>query len=221
MALNIKTNFQHQRKNQQGFSLLELMLVVGILAVIGGAMVASFGSVDTDSKDQIARHEILELKKALLQFRQDLGHFPDMTGLSPADFSGLLEQGAEDSWDIDRGRGWRGPYVSRFGEGLLDIGDDLGLDGTGQPDAGSVLTNIAAIADPYQHKAIGSYLQWQSRSGEVYEKWGRPYLLFNLEDDNKARIVSMGKDGVYAGNNASDICSANTNSDDIVVCLLK
>ena len=59
-----------------GFTLLELLVVVAIVALIAGGVIMSFGNTRDDSSLQIVQSEILEIKKAVLQFKQDTGYLP-------------------------------------------------------------------------------------------------------------------------------------------------
>lgn len=122
-------------------------------------------------------------------------------------------------WNIDSGRGWRGPYLSRAGEGYVDIGGDLNPDGLGDPLTGALLENVPAIADPFDARPAGTVFQWHIQpDDERYERHGRPYLLFDLGNDN-ARIVGLGVNGRYEDVNATDPCAPN--GDDLVLCLLR
>jgi hypothetical protein len=40
-------------------------------------------------------------------------------------------------------------------------------------------------------------------------------------DADIARLVSAGADGIFAGDNLFNICSAATDSDDLVLCLMR
>jgi prepilin-type N-terminal cleavage/methylation domain-containing protein len=217
---------------QAGFTLLELTAVMTILLVVAGGAMMAMGDTEETAKKQIALHEMQQLKQALLRFRRDTGHFP--VPASPVDFSALYEKKTEPAWSIDTGRGWRGPYLGGVRDGLVDIGDNLQPDGTGNPAAGSEIALQRGVADPFVHANVpgaascsaieppndGCLLEWRPASGEAdYERWGRPYLLFDLANGN-ARIVGMGPDGKYAGN-GTDVCIPRSGSDDLVMCLLR
>lgn len=210
------------KRREAGFTLLEMMAVVAILMAVAGGAVLAMSDTEQHAERQIANAEILEIKKALLQFRQDTGSFP--APASPADFSALYTKpsGLQD-WNIDTGRGWRGPYLSRSGEGYVDIGSGLDLSGAGDPLTGTLLENVQGIADSFEARpvmsSIGKVFQWHiQEDDERYERHGRPYLLFDMGNSD-ARIVSMGPDGKYDGVNNDDECAPN--GDDIVVCLLR
>lgn len=218
-----------------GFTLLEMLVVIAILAALGGAMLLSADNLREGALRQVAQTEMQKVKQALLQYRQDIGDFPAPS--HPADFAALYEQGSLPIWDASTGRGWRGPYLSQAGEGLVDVGDDVVANGAGSPVLGNTVTELRGVADPFvaAPTQLGNYraceedednspntclLDWRTATGlSTHSRWGRPYLLFDLGDRNKARLVSMGPDGIYGGVNATDACAPN--ADDLVLCLLR
>lgn len=124
-------------------------------------------------------------------------------------------------WNINTARGWRGPYLKRAGEGYVDIGDGLSQDGSGNPLTGTLLENVPAVADSFDAHPTGLAFQWHIQPDDArYGRHGRPYLVFDLGNAT-ARIVSMGPDGQYAGNNTGDVCLPKAGSDDLVLCLLR
>ncbi len=103
-------------------------------------------------------------------------------------------------------RGWNGPYLSRFGEGLVDVGDDLQGDGSGSPVAGAILPQLVGVADPQVSQPVGAYLVWRSRDGgDPHPRWGRPYLMFDLDQRPLARLVGLGENRVYDGGAGDDV----------------
>ena len=85
-------------KNQEGFTLIELMVVLVILGLLAGLVGPQFfGKVDS-SKAKTAQIQVGMLKMALKTYRLDMGKYPDsMTALwrRPAEESGF----------------WDGPYT--------------------------------------------------------------------------------------------------------------
>ncbi|MAG16552.1 MAG: hypothetical protein CMJ21_00625 [Phycisphaerae bacterium] len=131
---------------------------------------------------------------------------------SPANFWQLYENPligtghALEDFNPVTARGWNGPYLSRRGEGLVDIGDNLQTDGSGSPTAGVVLPQVYGVADPYVSTPIGSYLVWRPSDGATpYARWGRPYFLFDLDQDSLARIVGSGDNAIYEGGAGDDV----------------
>ena len=62
--------------DMQGFTLLELLLVLAILAGLAFIAVGSFRGVSEESSRQLSRVGMQELARALRQFRQDTGYWP-------------------------------------------------------------------------------------------------------------------------------------------------
>lgn len=107
------------QRREHGFTLLEMVIVVAVVAVVAGTVILSAEGARDDSSQKLARSEMLALKKALLQFRADVGYLPD--AVAP-----LLESPGEPAWDADRRRGWRGPYITRESQGALAVNDPWG-----------------------------------------------------------------------------------------------
>ena len=220
---------------ERGFTLLEMLVVMTVLAALGGAVLVATGNLREGALRQAAQMEMQKIKQALLQYRLDRGAFH--APASPADFDALYTQGAQPVWDAATARGWRGPYLTALGEGLVDIGDNLQSNGSGSPSVIDVAPRIEqrGVADPFVALAVanGGYvpcdagapdnnclLDWRTLSGNPrHSRWGRPYLLFDLDDPARARLVGMGPDGRYDGVNGTDVCAPN--NDDLVLCLLR
>jgi hypothetical protein len=140
---------------------------------------------------------------------------PAQTGAwfdSPANFWQLFENPLVgtghplENWNPNTGRGWNGPYLTRFGEGLVDVGDDLQSDGSGSPTAGAVLVQVVGVADPFPAEPQGPYLAWRSADGfPPHDRWGRPYLWFDRDDPDLARIVGMGPNEQYDAGANDDV----------------
>ncbi|MES2502472.1 MAG: prepilin-type N-terminal cleavage/methylation domain-containing protein [Pseudomonadota bacterium] len=211
-------------KQSQGFTLLELLVVVALLGLISAAAVIGLDGVEKDAALQITKTEMIEIRKALRQFKQDVGRFPDTT--HPADFSQVTSGSLPDglvTFSVDTARGWRGPYLTSEGNGSVTVGEDLQADGTGSILAGTSFPELAGVADEFAHlPEANNLLAWRqctdtaNKACEYHSKFGRPYLLFDLEGETP-RLVSMGEDGRYDGVNATDACVPN--NDDLVVCL--
>lgn len=55
----------HVIKNEQGFTLLEMLVVVGIIAVIGGAMISSFGGQEAKAGRGVATQTLAGVESAM------------------------------------------------------------------------------------------------------------------------------------------------------------
>lgn len=227
------------RRAAGAFTLIELILVVAVLATLSGLAIATMQGVDAHASLDIARSELAEVRKAVLRFEADTGFLPkrgpfnlasrtDDNGSvtlasgqteawfdAPANLSQLftcpLPTGhALATWNPDRRRGWRGPYLRRDGEGLVAVSGGLKTDGTEAWPAGSLLDAFPGVADPFTREpdaAIG--FAWTTWSGTALDRQGRPFLLFDLDpgavgpsDDHlvplRARVVSLGPDGAFS-----------------------
>ena len=221
-----------------GFTIVELLVVTTILAIVAGAIIFSQGDTQKQSGLGIALYEMSEIKSAISRFKIDVGSLPSPA--NPADFSDLYQQKTQASWNVDVARGWRGPYLSAKGEGLVDIGDNLKNDGTGSPAAidSSAHSEIRSVADPFigapvrtdsDYQRCGSadtdnncLLDWRVVAGDTtHDKWGRPYLLFEFDQMTQARIVSMGPNRRYESAACSGLsCNqCSPGGDDLVLCI--
>lgn len=218
--------FQCAFKAEEGLTLLELLIVITVLAILAGGAILALGTVEEDASLKLAESEMLEIKKALLRFKQDTGFLPKQGpfDLAPPNGSGVVPLPSEgidwfrspanfdqlyrnplagtghplEIWNPSTARGWRGPYLTVQGEGLVDVGNNLGTDGTGSPMAGTVLANIRGVADPFVASPVGAYLVWRSSADAAsHDRWGRPYFLFDIGNPSDARIAGMGPDRTY------------------------
>ncbi|MBE0471374.1 MAG: type II secretion system protein [Methyloprofundus sp.] len=62
-----------QPKRQTGFTLLELLVVITLLAIVAGVALVSYEGVQASGRADATRFEMAEIRKALLQFRRDSG----------------------------------------------------------------------------------------------------------------------------------------------------
>lgn len=69
---------------KNGFTLLELLLVIGIIAALVGLAVPYYQDYVGQSKNSIMRANLHLLKKALMEYKADKGEFPpDLATLVP------------------------------------------------------------------------------------------------------------------------------------------
>ena len=85
-------------KTKQGFSLIELLVVLVILGLIAGLVVPNIMQRGEDANARVAKTEIQRLSMAVDEFYLD-------TGRAPRDLRELVERPANV-------RNWNGPYVN-------------------------------------------------------------------------------------------------------------
>jgi len=200
------------------------------MASLAGVVAVSAGSVEDKVALDLARSEMVAVKRAILRFKEDTGHFPRsgpfalVTGGgsvpvpvegeawsgSPANLVQLLENPLAGTghplaaWDPERRRGWRGPYVTRDGEGVVSIGADLTPSG-GSPTSGALLLDVPGVADPLAAPPVGAYLAWRSRPGGApHARHGRPYVALEIGLAD-ARLVGFGANGIYEEGAGDDL----------------
>jgi len=147
------------RFQQAGFTLLEMLVVVALLAIMAGLALNAYDSNgDDEIAKSLAQSEMAEIAKALRQFRRDVGNWSQAS--HPADFSPLFvfkddnNDGVEDvfgypAFDKDTGRGWRGPYLERRGMACVDVKVNI-VDGDTAYSAPAVLIPYAKL-DTFRH----------------------------------------------------------------------
>ena len=211
-------------RRDAGFTLLELIIVTAILGTIAGGAILMVGQTEESAQCKIGLVEVCEIREALIQFKKDTGSLPKRGAFaltteggsvpvpdegsewfhSPANFSQLFKNPLAGTghplatWNPDTKRGWRGPYLSTSGEGRVDVGSDLNLDGSGSPALGEVIEDVIAIADPFLSHSEGDYFAWSKHSdGSPLNRFGRPYFLFDQDDTQSARLVGLGPNRRY------------------------
>ena len=92
-------------RQRSGFTLLELVIVVAIIAVLASLVAPNLVRHASDAKVQAARSQIELLGLALEAFHLDVDDYP----LSDEGLQALRVRPS----DEDRARLWRGPYLKR------------------------------------------------------------------------------------------------------------
>jgi prepilin-type N-terminal cleavage/methylation domain-containing protein len=112
-----------QRPRRNGFSLVEVLLVLAILALTAGLVVVVTTGIGEKTDTQLAQAECADLRKACLRFAADLGEPPRyvaelLQSPDPADALGGWWWRTDGtpaprlrSFDPATGRGWNGPYL--------------------------------------------------------------------------------------------------------------
>jgi len=98
-----QSNFQRSAAaHQSGFSLIELLLVLVILAVLAAVVVPKFTNRSEQARITAAKTDIASMETALDAFEVDSGRFPS----GDEGLNALVESPANLT-------SWRGPYIKR------------------------------------------------------------------------------------------------------------
>jgi general secretion pathway protein G len=90
--------------SEKGFTLVEVMIVVIILAILGGIAMVSFGGLDAQAKNARAQADMRVIATALKGFRSETGVWPTaIQGLAVlsntvAPYTALIDSIPDDPW---------------------------------------------------------------------------------------------------------------------------
>jgi len=134
------------RNIKKGFTLVELLIVIIIIAVLAAIAIPKFSNSSQRSKESSLRANLKLVRNAIDLFRADTGAFPaNMTGLTTSTTAGLSAAAAACTIAATD---WRGPYLQAvpvdpvsgsamtYGTSAADVGTvkssatGNGLDGT-------------------------------------------------------------------------------------------
>ena len=90
------------KKGNQGFTLLELLVVIVIIGLLAGYVAPRYFSQVGKSEIQVAKAQIESLEKALDQFRLDTRHYPN----AEQGLAALVAMPANEP-------SWSGPYLKK------------------------------------------------------------------------------------------------------------
>lgn len=102
----MKNRMFKQSRSKRGFSLVELLLVLVILATLAAIVIPKFAGRGEQAKETAAQTDISSLSTALDAFEVDNGYYP-----RGSDGLDMLIEEPNDA------QNWRGPYIS-------DVKDD-------------------------------------------------------------------------------------------------
>ncbi len=110
-----------------GFTLVELVIVIVVLAIIAAVGIPQIGGMIQVSKTNATKTEMVELKKAIIGNPQAVAGgvyvscgFEGDVGFAPSRLEDLVTKpDSISSWDRLTRRGWNGPYVDSTDGGYL------------------------------------------------------------------------------------------------------
>ena len=73
-----------QLRRKQGFTLVELVIVVLVLGIIAAAAAPKLFDTANDARDSASRHSLVVLRNALELHRADIGNYPSVATITTA-----------------------------------------------------------------------------------------------------------------------------------------
>jgi type II secretory pathway pseudopilin PulG len=162
---------RHDPSRRAGTTLVELLVVAGVLVALAGLLIGTLGGVHDAGVSGVTAETLVTLRDAILgraDAGQASGYLAD-TGALPAQLSDLfIRPDAIAPFEPAIGLGWHGPYL-RTSTGNYDINPGMGF--------------TAAYGSPGEPA--------------VLDAWGEPVVLQLPDPDDSglhARLVSAGPD---------------------------
>lgn len=198
---------------QSGFTLLELLVVITLLAIVAGVATLGYEGVQDQGRADVTQYEMSEIRKALLQFRRDSGshsfptqgtydcdnaiNFPSyLDSLNstdkktwcehPANFWMLFINPLDDPSTIDVEEGGWSADTKRGWNGpyLQRKNGYLSLD-SNKVGLTDISTPIWGIASPYNANYNETGLAWSVKlNSDVLNEYGSPYLLLGIDTED-------------------------------------
>lgn len=208
-------------KSARGFTLVEMIMVMAVLAVVAGLVVINAAGVGENAERTVASASLCAVRDALCGCPGEPGYLGDMKSapdFNPAylrlhcllstNFTGYRP------FDPQTARGWRGPYVRTAGAVRNTNAGRGGL----FPAAGERRwTGDATFRDRGFYAADGAALYGTPGEAAVADPWGNPIVLqIPAAGLVRARLVSAGPDGTL---NTRLDDAASERGDDLVLFL--
>lgn len=94
-------------RRQEGFSLVEMLIVIALIAIVGSLLIGRIGNLFGGAQQDVAKQFVENaLKAPLLKYRIDTGSYPS----SSEGLNALLRSPGSDA------KKWKGPYIEKLPE---------------------------------------------------------------------------------------------------------
>jgi general secretion pathway protein G len=118
MLNNIKRNISRNLKREDGFTLIELMVVVIILGILAGLVVPRIMERPGQAKQTKAKIQIESLETALKLYKLDNGRYPDteqgIEALVQMPETGIIPKNWREGGYLEKGRIPQDPWGNAF-----------------------------------------------------------------------------------------------------------
>ena len=151
-------------KNTRGFTLVEVLIVIGVIAVLAGITVISYNGTQARARDAKRKTDITSIAKAMELYYDDNGRYPPATGSTAINAS----------WAASIDPSWTTLNNLMVGANAID---SLPVDPRNSPTGSSVLTS---------NKSNQSYAIYVNASNYCGSEVGQMYfILYRLESGPK------------------------------------
>jgi len=155
-------------RNRKGFTLIELVIILGVLAVLAAILVPLVTRYISESRVTAAKADCKSIATAVTDYSKDIGKLP--------------------GWDWDDHNYVTQVFLTGEGASLPDYDDD-DWEGLSTKDLYKYLQTSSGLSEDNAPSRIlskwnGPYL----RVSDSYDPWGNPYILVVVTDSNGKKV---------------------------------